>query len=140
MKKTLLFILLFFPFFALGQAINAAFEKGVWGSDVISTEICPQNNSPQGDNLMPQASTFLLRNDTVTIIIINDFQNIKKNFSVREIIDNSLSGVLDMIITTEDYYNFLITGYTDSQGKQNILSIKIYQQLLIGLLEKPILN
>jgi len=131
MKKTLLLILLFFPFFALGQVINAAFEKGVWGSDVISTEICPQNNSP---------STFLLRNDTVTIIIINDFQNIKKIFSVREIIDNSLSGVLDMIITTEDYYNFLITGYTDSQGKQNILSIRIYQQLLIGILEKPILN
>jgi hypothetical protein len=79
MKKTLLLILLFFPFFALGQVINAAFEKGVWGSDVISTEICPQNNSP---------STF----------------------------------------------------HTDSQGKQNILSIRIYQQLLIGILEKPILN
>ena len=129
MRKFLLVIIVFFlPISCRGQKQN--FLKGVWGADVVDTEVCPNDNSP---------STFTKSGDTVTIIIINDFQKVKKVFTIKEIIDNSLNGVIDYMLLTEDYYNIIISGYIDS-GKEKYFNIKIYQQMLVGYLEQPLTN
>lgn len=129
MRKFLLVIIVFFlPISCHGQTQN--FLKGVWGADVVKTEICPNDNSP---------STFTKSGDTVTIIIINDFQKVKKVFTIKEIIDNSLNGVIDYMLLTDDYYNIVISGYLDN-GKEKFFNIKIYQQMLVGYLEQPLTN
>lgn len=129
MRKCLLVIVvIFLPLFCRGQTQN--FLKGVWGADVVKTEICPNDNSP---------STFTKSGDTVTIIIINDFQKVKKVFTIKEIIDNSLNGVIDYMLLTDDYYNIVISGYLDN-GKEKFFNIKIYQQTLVGYLEQPLTN
>lgn len=129
MRKFLLVIIVFFlPISCRGQTQN--FLKGVWGADVVKTEICPNDLSP---------STFTKRGDTVTIIIINDFQKVKKVFTIKEIIDNSLNGVIDYMLLTDDYYNIVISGYLDN-GKEKFFNIKIYQQMLVGYLEQPLTN
>lgn len=129
MRKCLLVIVvIFLPLFCRGQTQN--FLKGVWGADVVDTEVCPNDNSP---------STFTKNGDTITIIIINDFQKVKKVFTIKEIIDNSLNGVIDYMLLTEDYYNIIISGYIDS-GKEKYFNIKIYQQMLVGYLEQPLTN
>lgn len=129
MRKCLLVIVvIFLPLFCRGQKQN--FLKGIWGADVVDTEICPNDNSP---------STFTKSGDTVTIIIINDFQKVKKVFTIKEIIDNSLNGVIDYMLLTDDYYNIVISGYLDN-GKEKFFNIKIYQQMLVGYLEQPLTN